>query len=222
MRGLILHQANSLQVLRGCVKLLPLPQPPLRACTDARTSPSAQRATQLRSVLARVYAVSRQNQITNTFHNFSNVMINSTSLNEVHYNIQNYCTPWRVKIKALNPGLSYMVISRPTTIGCLGHMATIPKKCMNSFLGVTFPSDIKCMMHAYSKKEEYSRVSKRSAWVVYLDKQEKKIKHITDFTSQNEIKNGLKIKNRNNKNYCQFSGTMYHTPSATKYINGRT
>jgi hypothetical protein len=66
MRGLILHQANSLQVLRGCVKLLPLPQSPLRARTDARTEPSAQRATQLRSVLARVYAVSRQNQITTT------------------------------------------------------------------------------------------------------------------------------------------------------------
>jgi hypothetical protein len=31
MRGLILHQANSLKVLRGCVKLLPLPQPQLRA-----------------------------------------------------------------------------------------------------------------------------------------------------------------------------------------------
>jgi hypothetical protein len=31
MRGLILHQANSLQVLRGCVKLRPLPQPQLRA-----------------------------------------------------------------------------------------------------------------------------------------------------------------------------------------------
>jgi hypothetical protein len=46
------------------VKLLPLPQPPLRARTDARTNPSAQRATQLRSVLARVYIVSRQNQIT--------------------------------------------------------------------------------------------------------------------------------------------------------------
>jgi hypothetical protein len=66
MRGLILHQANSLQVLRGCVKLLPLPQPSLRAHTAARTNPSAQRATQLRSVLARVYAVSRQNQITTT------------------------------------------------------------------------------------------------------------------------------------------------------------
>jgi hypothetical protein len=47
------------------VKLLLLPQPSLRARTDARTNPSAQRATQLRSVLARVYAVSRQNQITN-------------------------------------------------------------------------------------------------------------------------------------------------------------
>jgi hypothetical protein len=59
MLGFILHQANSLQVLRGCVKLLPLPQPPLRARTDSRTNPSAQRATHLRSVLARGYAVSR-------------------------------------------------------------------------------------------------------------------------------------------------------------------
>jgi hypothetical protein len=43
------------------VKLLPLPQPQLRARTYAQTNPSAQRATQLRSVLARVYSVSRQN-----------------------------------------------------------------------------------------------------------------------------------------------------------------
>jgi hypothetical protein len=48
------------------VKLLPLLQPPLRARTDAWTNPSAQRATQLRSVLARVYDVARQNQIINT------------------------------------------------------------------------------------------------------------------------------------------------------------
>jgi hypothetical protein len=66
MRGFILHQANSLQVLRGCNRLLRLPQTPLRARMDAWTNPSAQRATQLRSVLARVYAVSRQNQITTT------------------------------------------------------------------------------------------------------------------------------------------------------------
>jgi hypothetical protein len=62
--GLILHQANSLQVLRGCVRLLPLPQTPLRARMKARENPSAQIATQLMSVLARVYAVARQNQIT--------------------------------------------------------------------------------------------------------------------------------------------------------------
>jgi hypothetical protein len=34
MRGFILHQVNSLHVLRGCVKLLPLPQPPLHARTE--------------------------------------------------------------------------------------------------------------------------------------------------------------------------------------------
>jgi hypothetical protein len=66
MRNLILHQANSLQVLRGCVKLLPLPQPQLRARTDVRTNPSARRATRLRSVLARVYSVSIQNRNTTT------------------------------------------------------------------------------------------------------------------------------------------------------------
>jgi hypothetical protein len=73
MRHLILHEANSLQVLRGCVKLLPLLQPPVRARTDARTNPSAQRAKQYRTKLLLLS------------HKFSNVMINSTSLNEAHY-----------------------------------------------------------------------------------------------------------------------------------------
>jgi hypothetical protein len=66
MCGLILHQANSLQVLRGCVKLLPVLQPQLRARMDAQTNPSAQRATQLRSVFARVCSVSIQNLNTTT------------------------------------------------------------------------------------------------------------------------------------------------------------
>jgi hypothetical protein len=47
-------------------RLLPLPHPPVRARTSARTNPSAQRVTQLSSVLARVYAISMQNQITTT------------------------------------------------------------------------------------------------------------------------------------------------------------
>jgi hypothetical protein len=66
MRRFILHQANNLQVLRGCVKLRPLPQPQLRAHTYAETNPSARGATQLRSVLARVCSVSRQNLNTTT------------------------------------------------------------------------------------------------------------------------------------------------------------
>jgi hypothetical protein len=66
MRGVILHQANRLHVLRGCVKLLPILQPQLRARKNGRTNPSAQRATQLGSVLARVYTVSRKNLNTTT------------------------------------------------------------------------------------------------------------------------------------------------------------
>jgi hypothetical protein len=48
MHGLILHQANSLQFLRGCVNLLPILQPLLRTRTHAHTYQSTQRATQLR------------------------------------------------------------------------------------------------------------------------------------------------------------------------------
>jgi hypothetical protein len=60
MGGLILHQANSLQVLRGCVKLLPLKQPHLRICTYAKTYPSTQRASQVRRVLAHMFFASIQ------------------------------------------------------------------------------------------------------------------------------------------------------------------
>jgi hypothetical protein len=56
------------------------------------------------------------------------------------------------KHEALNPVITYMAISRATTIGCLGHMATIPKTCMNSalyFLGGAFSSGIKCLKHTH-------------------------------------------------------------------------
>jgi hypothetical protein len=49
------YDCNCVKVIPG--KLLLLPQPPVRARTDVWTNPSAQRATQLRCVLARVYAV---------------------------------------------------------------------------------------------------------------------------------------------------------------------
>jgi hypothetical protein len=65
MHGLILHEANILQVLRECVKLLPLPQPHLRTRTYTQTYPSAKRATHFKIVMARVYYVSIQNLNTN-------------------------------------------------------------------------------------------------------------------------------------------------------------
>jgi hypothetical protein len=66
-------------------KLLPLPQPPVRARMDARTNPSAQRATQLGSVLACVCTMSQyRTKLLLMSHNFSNVMINNTSTNEAH------------------------------------------------------------------------------------------------------------------------------------------
>jgi hypothetical protein len=64
LKEIMLEALNKKLKPECTVKLLPLPQPPLRPRTDARTNPSAQRATQLSSVLARVYAVSIQNQIT--------------------------------------------------------------------------------------------------------------------------------------------------------------
>jgi hypothetical protein len=65
LKPLVLQQAFTKE-LTTCDKLLPLPQTPVRARTDAWKNPSAQRATQLRRVLARVYDVSIQNQITTT------------------------------------------------------------------------------------------------------------------------------------------------------------
>jgi hypothetical protein len=62
MRGLILHQANSLKVLLNYARS----RNPSYARTYAQTNPSAQGATQPRSVLARVCSVSRQNLNTTT------------------------------------------------------------------------------------------------------------------------------------------------------------
>jgi hypothetical protein len=58
MRPILIHQANSLNVLRGCAKL---PQPKLRQPTDTHTSQRTLRATQVRFALARAYTELLQN-----------------------------------------------------------------------------------------------------------------------------------------------------------------
>jgi hypothetical protein len=72
----------------------------------------------------------------------------------------------------LNPGLAYVAVSRATTIGDLGHMTSIPRKCMNSalyFTVISFPAGIKRLTHSYSTGDEYVKVKKSTAWVAYLD-----------------------------------------------------
>jgi hypothetical protein len=85
MHGLILHQANSLQVLRGCVKLLPLPQPHLHTRTyDIHIQ--APREPLNSRVCWRVCTLSQdRTYILLLSHNFSIDMITITRLNEVHY-----------------------------------------------------------------------------------------------------------------------------------------
>jgi hypothetical protein len=61
MLPLKLNQANSLNVLRECVKL-PCPQP--RTRTDTQTVQRALRATQVRAALSHVCATTYQNRIT--------------------------------------------------------------------------------------------------------------------------------------------------------------
>jgi hypothetical protein len=115
---------------------------------------------------------------TKTIHSVQGHSAGQTPANQTHYAIKiNSIQLGERKHESMKPGPSYMVISRATTIRCLGHMATIPNKCMKSeiyFESGTFPSSTKCITHVYSKKEEYIKVKKCSAWVASLDKQKGK------------------------------------------------
>jgi hypothetical protein len=63
--------------------------------------------------------------------------------------------------ETLNPGLTHIAVSRATTIGDLGHMMSIPRKCMNSalyFRAASFPAGIKRSTHSNSTGDEYVKV----------------------------------------------------------------
>jgi hypothetical protein len=63
--------------------------------------------------------------------------------------------------ETLNPGLTYVAVSRTSTIGDLGHMMSIPRKCMSSALYVrvaSFPAGIKRLTHSNSNGDEYVKV----------------------------------------------------------------
>jgi hypothetical protein len=90
MHPIMLHQSNSIHVLRGCVKL---PQPQLRKPTYTQTFQRTLRATQVRCALTRAYAVILQNRPLRHLiqaYNFINDMFNTIYLNGVHLTPVNY------------------------------------------------------------------------------------------------------------------------------------
>jgi hypothetical protein len=65
-----------------------------------------------------------------------------------------------------------VMASRSTTIGDLGHMMSIPWKCMDSalyFRTGLFLAGIKRSNHSYSTGDEYVKVKQRTAWVACVD-----------------------------------------------------
>jgi hypothetical protein len=89
----------------------------------------------------------------------------------------------------LNPGLTYIAMSRATAIGDLGHMTSIPRKCMNSalyFRAPSFPACIKILNPSYFTGDEYVKVKQRTAWVAYLDARQEQTYIMTD-TSEREM-----------------------------------
>jgi hypothetical protein len=84
--------------------------------------------------------------------------------------------------ETLDPGLTYVAVSRATTIGDLGHMVSIPRKCINSalyFRVALFTAGIKRLTHSYSTGDEYVKVKQRTAWVAYLDARQEQTSTMT-------------------------------------------
>jgi hypothetical protein len=63
--------------------------------------------------------------------------------------------------ETLNPGLTYVAVSRATPITDLGRMTSIPRKCMNSdlyFRVALFPAGIIRFTHSYSTADGYFKI----------------------------------------------------------------
>jgi hypothetical protein len=84
--------------------------------------------------------------------------------------------------ETLNPGMSYVATSRATTIGDCGTGEVIPRKYTDSaiyFKAGTFPTRLKCLTHSH-KGVEYKRVQERTAWILYLDRQQEQTSTVYD------------------------------------------
>jgi hypothetical protein len=99
--------------------------------------------------------------------------------------------------ETLNPGLTYALVSRETPIGDMGHMTSIPRKCMNSalyFRAASFPAGIKILTHSYSTGDEYVKVKERTAWVSYLDARQEQTSIMTDLSEREMVQEWMENK----------------------------
>ena len=85
-------------------------------------------------------------------------------------------------MEALCPGLSYVALSRATTIGKVGRTDNIPTKTLDSafyFRAGTFPQGIQDLTTLVNSTDEYLKVKARSNWVNYLKTKETNIHYTT-------------------------------------------
>jgi hypothetical protein len=99
--------------------------------------------------------------------------------------------------ETLNPGLSYVAVSRATAIGDLGHMTSIPRKCMNSalyFRAASFIAGIERLTHSYSTGDEYVKVKQCTAWVAYLYARQEQISIMTVLSERKMVQEWMENK----------------------------
>lgn len=83
-------------------------------------------------------------------------------------------------MEALCPGLTYVALSRATTIGGVGEKQNIPTKSLDSafyFKSGTFPKNIQNLTNIVNSTDEYLKVKSRNNWVNYLRTKETNIQY---------------------------------------------
>jgi hypothetical protein len=114
---------------------------------------------------------------------------NAIQRNVIHLGERTYET--------LNPGITYVAVSSATTIGDMGHMTSIPRKCMNSalyFRAASFPAGIKRLTHSNSTGDEYVKVKQRTSWVAYLDARQEQTSIMTDLSKREMVQEWMENK----------------------------
>jgi hypothetical protein len=104
--------------------------------------------------------------------------------------------------ETLNPGLTYVAVSRATALGDLGHMMSIPRKCTNSalyFRTASFTAGIKRFTHSNSTGDKYVKVKHQTAWVAYLDARQEQTSIMIDLSEREMVQEWMENKKYSRK-----------------------